>query len=308
MAKRLTQEDFINRSKKIHDDKYDYSKVKYINTYTKVEIICQIHGSFFQDPHNHFKGKGCPLCDSTHKLTQSEFIQKATIKHNGFYDYSQILYEKSSAKIKIICPIHGAFEQEANSHLQGHGCPVCALSKIKNSDYNSRVKTRIKTCYKRYGVANTMQVEQFKKKNISTKLINGTFNSSKIEDDVYDKLVAKFGKTDVLRQYKSIVYPYYCDFYIQSLDLYIEINAFWTHNTHWFDETDEIDVLKKNQIISKYGTSWGEVWWISDVRKRLTAIKNNLNYIVLWNQNDVIEWFDKNCPIGNDAIKQYSWK
>lgn len=308
MPKKLTLEEFIAKSKKIHEDRYDYSKVEYVNTYTKVEIICKEHGPFWQDPHNHMKGKGCPKCVSNYKLTQDDFIQKATKRHNGFYDYSLVKYEKNAAKVDIICPLHGVFQQEANSHLQGHGCPECALSKIGDSDYTSRVKTRVRTCLEKYGVSNPMQIESVKAKNLNTKSVNGTFNTSRIEEDVYLRLTEKFGHDDVVRQYKSKKYPYRCDFYIKSIDLYIEVNAFWTHNDHWFDKNNPSDVLEKNFLLEKYGTTWGNIWWLSDVRKRNSAIRHNLNYVVLWNNKDVDEWFSLGCPIGNDALQLYSWR
>lgn len=308
MPRKLTIDEFIKKSKTVHEDKYDYSKVEYVNTHTKVEIVCKKHGSFWQDPHNHLKGKGCPKCVSNYKLTQDDFIKKAIKRHGDFYDYSLVKYEKNTSKIEIICPLHGVFIQEANSHLQGHGCSKCALDKMKHLDYSSRVETRIMTCLERYGVVNPMQVENIKAKNLNTKVLNGTFNTSKIEEDVYYRLVAKFGKEDVCRQYKSKEYPYRCDFYVKSIDLYIEVNAFWTHNDHWFDNNNSDDLLEKNYLLNKYGTTWGSVWWFSDVKKRESAIYHNLNYVVLWNNKDVDEWFKLGCPIGNDAIKQYSWK
>ena len=308
MPRRLTADEFIEKSKKTHGDAYDYSKVEYVNTYTKVEIICPQHGSFWQDPHNHLKGRGCPKCVLNCKLTQSDFIRKAIERHGGFYDYSRVKYEKNASKVEIICPLHGSFIQEANSHLQGHGCPKCGLHKIGEADYSSRTETRIKTCLKRYGVSNPMQVETVKSKNLNAKLINGTFNTSKIEENVYSRLVEKFGADDICRQYKSKQYPYRCDFYIPSLDLYIEVNAFWTHNDHWFDKNNADDMLEKNYLLDKYGSAWGNIWWLSDVRKRNSAIRHNLNYVVLWNNTDVDEWFSLGCPIGNDAIEQYSWK
>ena len=62
MPKKLTQEEFINRAKEKHGDKYDYSKVNYINSSTKICIICPIHGEFWQAPLDHLKYKGCKLC------------------------------------------------------------------------------------------------------------------------------------------------------------------------------------------------------------------------------------------------------
>ena len=62
MSKKLTQEEFIKKAKVIHGNKYDYSQVKYINTKTKVLIICPQHGEFLQVSGNHLRGQGCPYC------------------------------------------------------------------------------------------------------------------------------------------------------------------------------------------------------------------------------------------------------
>ena len=120
---------FINEAKQIHGNKYDYSKVKYIHSKEKVEIVCKKHGSFWQTPSNHLRGLGCPLCNTgfIHKKEQETWIKQANKTHNGFYDYSLVNYTSCNAKVTIICPIHGEFEQIAYSHIQGKGCPRCIL-------------------------------------------------------------------------------------------------------------------------------------------------------------------------------------
>ena len=60
--KRLTNKEFIEKSNKIHNYKYDYSKVKYISVKEKVCIICHIHGEFWQTPDKHFQKQGCKIC------------------------------------------------------------------------------------------------------------------------------------------------------------------------------------------------------------------------------------------------------
>ena len=208
MSKRLTTEEFIERARKVHGDKYDYSKVEYVNTDTKVCIICPIHGEFWQTPHVHLKGGECQKCSkitSCKKIAYSlsKFIKKAKKLHGNKYDYSKVefidLYTKvcvicpihgefwiiprnhlnvtnpsgcikcgrakvaneqmlgnetfienskkihgdkydyskveyvnSHTKVKIICPIHGEFEQRPNNHLQGQGCPICKQSRMEN--------------------------------------------------------------------------------------------------------------------------------------------------------------------------------
>lgn len=133
-----TQE-FIEKAKQVHGDKYDYSKVEYKTAKTKVIIICKEHGEFEQTPDNHLHGKGCPKCVKNYKLTQEEFIKRAKEIHNDFYDYSQVKYNNIQEKVTIICPKHGKFEQRPVVHLLGCGCPKCSLHS-QTILYNKLVK------------------------------------------------------------------------------------------------------------------------------------------------------------------------
>ena len=125
MSKRKTTKEFVEQAKSLHVDKYDYSKVEYVNNSTKVCIICPIHGEFWQSPANHLKGKGCPKCCGKNKTTE-EFIEQARRVHGGKYGYSKVEYTTCDTKICIICPKHGIFWQRPNDHLNGKGCPTCA--------------------------------------------------------------------------------------------------------------------------------------------------------------------------------------
>lgn len=124
---------FIRKSREVHGDKYDYSKVEYKNATTKVCIICRedSHGEFFQVPSSHLRGVGCPLCGITKNKglkTTKDFIKDARRVHGGKYDYSKVEYKDSTTKVCIICNEkgHGEFYQVASTHLQGSGCPKCA--------------------------------------------------------------------------------------------------------------------------------------------------------------------------------------
>jgi len=133
--KKLTNVEFIEKAIKIHGNKYDYSLCDYINSHTKIKIICTKHGVFEQRPNNHLNGANCSKCE---KIIQSEkkilsasnnFIEKARKIHGDKYDYSLVEYINNRTKIKIICQEHGIFEQKVNSHLNNHGCPDCNVSK-----------------------------------------------------------------------------------------------------------------------------------------------------------------------------------
>lgn len=127
-----TKEKFINNANKVHNYKYDYSKINFINISEKIEIMCPVHGSFWQHPYSHLQGYGCSKCGNISQankkfLTQKEFINRATNIHKNKYDYSGIVYKGYNTKIKIKCPIHGYFYQTPDAHLHNQGCPKCGL-------------------------------------------------------------------------------------------------------------------------------------------------------------------------------------
>lgn len=122
---KLTNGEFIKKAKQIHGDNYDYSLVKYVNTDTNIKIICPVHGEFEQRPSVHLKSQGCPRCSGFYKLSREEFLNKAKKVHGDKYDYSLAEYVNTDTKVKIICPIHGMFEQIPANHLQGQGCSIC---------------------------------------------------------------------------------------------------------------------------------------------------------------------------------------
>lgn len=139
MPKRKTTEEFIAEARKVHGDKYDYSKVNYTNNNTKVEIICPIHGSFFVLPRIHLQGCECSKCRGVGS-DKEYFIQKAKQIHGEKYDYSKVDYEKSNKKVFIICKRCGKeFLQTPNSHLCGHGCECYAKEAISKAGRSNLV-------------------------------------------------------------------------------------------------------------------------------------------------------------------------
>lgn len=131
LLQRSNKEEFIKKAKEMYGNKYDYSKVEYTKSNEHVIIICKEHGEYLQTPNKHFQG-GCKLCgfksiSDTKKKPMNEFIESAIKIHGDIYDYSKIEYTRGIEKIIIICKEHGDFLQEANSHLQGHGCKKCSV-------------------------------------------------------------------------------------------------------------------------------------------------------------------------------------
>jgi hypothetical protein len=137
--KKLTLETFIEKAKKIHGNKYNYSKVAYIKAIEKIVIICKKHGDFLQTPHNHLQGQHCPKCRGYDKTTEL-FIEQANIIHNNYYDYSKVVYTTSKEKIIITCKKHGDFLQTPSNHLTGNRCPKCGNNHITTNEFITKSK------------------------------------------------------------------------------------------------------------------------------------------------------------------------
>lgn len=130
---RITREEFIEKAREVHDNKYDYSKVNYEGMEKNVTIVCPKHGEFLQTPTNHLQGKGCSKCSGKYKPTTDEFIERARKVHDNKYNYSKIDYKGMKTKVIITCPIHGDFSQTPDNHLKTKGCPKCNKNKGEES-------------------------------------------------------------------------------------------------------------------------------------------------------------------------------
>lgn len=149
MSKKLTKEEFIEKSTKVHGNKYDYSLVSYKSSKEKVKIKCPEHGIFFQAPKNHYVNKsGCPKCGiesacKKQSLKKDLFIKKANKIHRNKYDYSLVDYKNAKTKVKIICPKHDIFEQSPSNHnhKKKYGCSKCAgNNKLTKEEFINKSK------------------------------------------------------------------------------------------------------------------------------------------------------------------------
>ena len=181
----MNRDEFITRSKNIHNDRYDYTKVNYINNLTKVRITCPIHGEFWQTPKLHMKGSGCPKCSSIKRGnnlrdTKEEFVKKSINIHGNKYDYSKVEYINSRTPVCIICPIHGEFYQSPTRHLNSTGCNKCAIEN-KNITLRSSKEEFVKKCKEKYG--NRYNYDKLEYINSRTPIcvtcaIHGDFNTT----------------------------------------------------------------------------------------------------------------------------------
>ena len=181
---RETTEKFIDKAKLIHGNLYDYTKTNYINSNKKIIIICSKHGEFEQTPNAHIQSQGCPKCGCINnginrRKPVEKFIEEAQKIHNNNYDYSKINYINNLTKIKIICKIHGEFEQTSSAHVNnGQGCFKCGCI---NSGLNQRksVEKFIKEATILHGNKYDYSKVNFKTQNdkiIITCKIHGDFN------------------------------------------------------------------------------------------------------------------------------------
>lgn len=161
---------------------------------------------------------------------------------------------------------------------------------VDNPQKNQEIRKKtFNTMKEKYNCEYPLQNEEIKNKMFETLWENGGLH--RLEKRCYDKLLEKY--PDAVREYKSDKYPFKCDFYIPSEDLYIELNIYWSHGGHYFNENDpqDIELLKywksKNNETYEYAI---HVWTETDLKKKRCAEDNRLNYLVFWTEEDFIDW------------------
>jgi hypothetical protein len=140
--RKLTTQEFIDRARAVHGDKYGYAFSVYRSNCVKLTMICHEHGMFEQRPYDHLVGKGCPSCSGNKKHTNYSFVDRARAVHGDKYAYDMVEYTGAHKKITIVCPHHGGFEQLPSNHLRGVGCPDCAdkLQRRTNEEFIEKAK------------------------------------------------------------------------------------------------------------------------------------------------------------------------
>lgn len=202
MPKRVTTEQFIQKTKEVHGDKYDYSKTKYINRVSKVIITCKKHGNFEQEAASHLRGANCFKCNGAIKKTTNDFIKTANKVHGNKYNYNKVEYIRATDKVTIICSLHGEFKQNPKAHLYGQSCLECVKEYRQEnsvgwtSDNWQKVAENSKNfdSFKVYIIKCWSKDEEFYKIGKTFKTIENRFQSKK--DLPYNyKLVASYEGT-----------------------------------------------------------------------------------------------------------------
>ena len=178
-------------------------------------------------------------------------------------------------------------EKIKQTNIQKYGVDYLFKSNI--------IKEKIKqTNIQKYGVDNPLKNKEIWKKSQDNRQIS---SKSKLENNFLNYLKLKYEPDDIITQYKSKEYPYYCDFYIKSINLYIEIQGHWTHNDHPFDinnlnDQQIMNIWRTKSLSDKYYKNALNTWTIKDVEKRNTAIQNNLNYLEIFGKTDLNKYID----------------
>lgn len=240
----------------------------------------------------------CPICGNYTNWAYQSYHVHCSVKCSK-------LDENVQAKMESTC---------MNKYgVRNGGGSKEALEKIRRTSiehygvdnpYKAKeVKEKIRnTCISKYGVdciskskswkenmSKIMQSKEMRKRIYDTKKRNHTFNSSKVEDKLYIDLCSIYGEDNIIRNYNNDLYPWNCDFYIAPLDLYIELQGYYTHGQHPYDENNIEDQNRKKYLIDKYGEDNQQVriWTISDVKKRYKAKENSLKYLEIYDYNSL---------------------
>ena len=321
-------EEFINKAKEIHNDKYDYSKVEYVNTKTKVCIICPEHGEFWQSPHHHLYGHGCPKCKAkvTSKLrclTKEAFAQKCINIYGNIYDYSKVNYINTYTPVVLTCNKHGDFKKKPIYILQGHGCPKCSMEhyhNVKTNTNNDFIKKANLIHNYKYDYSKTQYIGSKSKVCIvcpehgefwqsADKHLMGqgcpkcSISISKNED-VIAKLLKSKTHFEILERVKHIISPYELDIYIPEKRVAIEYNGLIWHSEKF--GKDKNYHLMKTELCEKQGIRLIHIFedeWLehSDI------VKSKLRHILGYDM-DLPKIFARKCiikAIDNQIAKSF---
>ena len=299
---------FLEKATKVHGTTYDYSKVVYVRAQEKVEIVCKVHGSFFQYPDTHSRGSkcGCPACGREKskptkfckRLTTEEFVAQCAKHHGSFYSYEKTEYTGKINQVTITCHRHGDFSQKAENHKNGYGCPKCGIEKAHNH-FRSSTEEFIEKSKKVHGDIYNYSKSKYIGKEFPITITcskHGDFSldkanyhylghkqgcpkcsmagTSKQEQELID-FVKSLG-LKVITGDRSIIKPLELDIVIPELKVAIEYNGLYWHSEQM--GKDRTYHLNKLTLATQAGYRLIQIFedeWVSKtgiVKSRLTHI------------------------------------
>lgn len=257
-------------------------------------------------------------CDNPFKLQefQEKGVRTRLEKYGGEYTLSAGSSLSSQARATFAQNMKNI---EYKKSIVDKRCETCELHYgVQVPLQSQEVQMRLKeTCLKTYGVDSYSKTDEFKTrmsdssvtwvpKMFATKKSKGNLNTSVVENYIANELQG------FEREYVSDDYPYHADFYDSDRNLFIEVNAHWTHGCHWYDTFSGFDAQKLGSWQAKsssYVDKAIKTWTVSDVQKRQCARDNNLHYITFWDSqgSDFDLWLAMGMPDGQDWRQEYSW-
>ncbi len=317
---KLTNESFIEKAKSVHGDKYDYSKINYKNNDTKVCIVCPIHGEFWQSPHMHLFGQGCPKCYGNERKTTKEFIEECNKIHGDRYDYSKTVYKNAYSNIIITCPIHGDFTQVARVHLQGHGCPECNGKRKYDKEYFIKKAKEIHGDKYDYSLINTIKNNReplpilCRKHGVFYQTIDNHLNQSQgcpnckrsaLEENVAKFLTEKNIRFEAKKHFQWLG-KQHLDFYLPEHNTAIECQG----EQHFIPSNFGSKIKTKEECFGKVKEL--------DERKNKLCAENGVNLIyftnikikelpenIITNYDTLLEKIEKSRGFSLDMTKEY---
>ena len=283
-----------------------------LNRLNKYKQTClEKYGVEYAQQSNKVKDKAKQTC--LEKYGVEHYTNREKSKQTCLEKYgveSNLSIPEVKEKIKQTCLEKYGVEFSAQADVVKEKIKQTCLEKygVPNGGGSKESLEKIKqTCLKRYGIPNGGGSKQSLDKIANTKRKNHSFTTSKPEENLYKEIKSIY--PSVIRQYKESRYPYNCDFYIPELDMFIELQGSWTHGKHPYNGKSNQDQLILNKWKSRLLDNHGfyltaiKVWTISDPKKRETAKKNNLNYVELFNKEDINLFLINLQNIKNEKFK-----
>ena len=242
------------------------------------------------------------LADKNNKLN---YFKQGTINKYGVDNVFKLKEFQDKATETREKRYGGKYTLSKDSILE----PSARQNSIETNKSIEVIEKRKQTNIEKYGFPNPNQSLLVQQKIRKTKKKNNSFIKSKSEENLHKELTKLFN--NVQTQFTSSSYPFACDFYIPDRQLYIELNATWTHGSAWYDmnNTSHKKISNEWKSHSGYYKSAYNTWTNLDVKKRQTAKENNLNYLVFWQPDlsDFYLWVKMGGPDAKDWEREYSW-